>query len=164
MLRTKRDFDHTDMYFAAAYSRVDTRAVDVQYWIDRTFAKFGRHMTYVDPVEFSVIARANKDIDSLIVNDMWKSVVNFEKSTLEKAGMDVYPLQMRFVLFSGDGDYLDTYDAIQDAFGERLELELIVYAWREKLNTVLRRMASEVRYLDDIPDLFLQNEPQRTAP
>lgn len=136
---------NTRLTTATAYAFTSTEARVAQGWLIRMF-------TVLNANGLAFECRDAKDVDSWIMNDIWKSVVAYERHLVSRQLYDL-PFKMRHVLVSGDGGYLRTYRDIRALYGDELDLELIVYSWRGGLNHELERVASEVRYLDDIPGL-----------
>ncbi len=93
--------------------------------------------------------RAIDDIDSMIINDMWSCVVQQEQESI-RGGVLTYPIQMRFVLVSGDGDYLRPVKKMRTQFGDHLELQLYVISWRKSLSAELQEVADQCFFLDDM--------------
>ena len=60
---------------------------------------------------------------------------------------------MKHVLVSGDAGYLRAYRSILDVYGDSIELVLEVYSWKSALSEDMRKFASRIHYLDDIPGL-----------
>ncbi|HYD93487.1 MAG TPA: hypothetical protein VEB18_03515 [Candidatus Paceibacterota bacterium] len=150
----------TDVIHAAAYAKSSSDATGAANWIDRTFKTFGHHLSYVTDSDVTVMARFDKDIDALIINDIWKSTLAHERSVLADKGTP-YPLHVRHVLVSGDGDYHATYQDLLEVYKGQLELEVIVYAWKDSLHSKLAEFATEVHYLEDLgPGLMRPRKPQ----
>jgi hypothetical protein len=98
---------------------------------------------------FEMVVRHMDDIDSMIIEDMWQAVAQREQQSI-RDGVISYPIRMRFILVSGDGDYMRTINKMRQAYGENLELELIVYSWNEKLSECLMLGANTVVPLDKV--------------
>lgn len=105
------------------------------------FQTFGRN------VDMQV--RSGDDIDSLIIEDMWEVVVRHEQESIRNGKIE-YPLRVRFILVSGDSDYLRTIRKMRKAFGENLELEFYVYSWLSQFSGELHDEANGYYYLDDL--------------
>lgn len=99
---------------------------------------------------FETYNRHGQDIDSLIINDIWMSVVKaYEKAQLEFE-LVPSPFVIRHVLVSGDGGYLRAYRSIKAAYGEYVEIDLVVYGWREHTHQDLVKEAALTIFLDDV--------------
>lgn len=93
--------------------------------------------------------RTFDDIDSLIIEDMWRTVAQHGRESIRNGRLH-YPLQVRFVLVSGDSDYLRTIEKMRDAYGEDLELELYVFSWLDHMSGNLQDASNGHYYLDEI--------------
>ena len=100
---------------------------------------------------FNMVVRHIDDVDSMIIEDMWSAVAQREQESIRE-GILSYPIRMRFILVSGDGDYMRTIEKMKETYGENLELELIVYSWNSKLAQVLVDGANRVYPLDNVPN------------
>jgi hypothetical protein len=88
--------------------------------------------------------RVGKDIDSWIMSDIWKAVIQtFERPHVGKR-------RLRCILLSGDGGYLYGLNTIIEKFGAELEIELIVYSWKASLHNRYLEQAAKIEYLDDV--------------
>ena len=100
-----------------------------------------------------------RDIDPLIHGAMWSAVAMHMTEELGESVMLV-PIQHRFILFSGDGEFVDTRDKILESYrdkrtGEmRVELELVVYSWERSLSARLYAAANRIVFLDTMPGIF----------
>jgi hypothetical protein len=86
-----------------------------------------------------------KDVDVHITNDIWRSCAHFTRGISHRR-------ELRHILVSGDGDYLRSYEDIRKEFGDRLDLQLYIYSWRDKCNGRAHAFG-EVHYLDDLPGI-----------
>ncbi len=100
------------------------------------------------------ILRNGRDIDSYLISDIWASVIGYQNALL-KRGQFEFPLRVRHVLVSGDAGYARTYESMRKLYGNDLDLHLTVYAWRGTLGKELKNFANQVRYLDDIPGIWV---------
>ena len=126
-----------------AYAGVTTEAEQVSTWftgLKSSLLKLG----------VNAYGRADKDIDSWIINDIWLSVMKTQIRAIEKTNKLSFPFIMRHVLVSGDGGYLRAYDSLLETMGECVEIDLVVYSWNRSLHPQLRDRASHVVYLDDL--------------
>ncbi len=93
--------------------------------------------------------RTNDDIDSLIIEDMWGVVAQHEQDSIQGGKLE-YPLRVRFVIVSGDSDYLRTIRKLRGIYGSNLELEFIVYSWLSGMSQDLQDAANGYFYLDKV--------------
>lgn len=138
------DLQETKLGHIAAYSQYRQEALQVARIFGTIFRT--RYSTFVQAV-----TRVDKDIDSLIMNDIWQSVVTHQQSTIARLGSLQFPLQVRHIIASGDAGYLRAYEGLRSVYKESLECELIVYSWRGSLSHEYARAANQIHYLDDIP-------------
>ena len=132
----------TDLMLANAYVRTWADRDPLEHWSKQAFKTFGR-------TSFEMKIRTFDDVDSLIIEDMWQTVAKREQESIQN-GQLVYPLQVRFVLVSGDSDYLRTIEKMRATYDNNLELELIVFSWSNSLSDRLQEAANKVIRLDDI--------------
>ncbi|MDO8623796.1 MAG: hypothetical protein Q7R54_00340 [bacterium] len=138
----QEDIPGTLLERVGAYAKTYGDAQSIAHWLERISLTFGQ-------AGFSIIPRYGKDVDSWIMNDIWESVVAHEQKSILNERL-WYPLQIRHILVSGDGGYLRTYKSLWKTFGDHLELELVVYAWRNGLNDELEAFATKVHCLDEM--------------
>ncbi len=145
--RLQLDTRGTQRVFSGAYVRLlDSKERNIAAsWLTRALQQWTND-------GFSFIPQDNKDIDWVLIGDIWRTVV--------KLFLDHRRVRLRIILVSGDGDYARTFFALRELFGENLELELIVYSWAESLSGELRACTDEgnIRLLNDIPELVKERE------
>ncbi len=131
----------TSLLQASAYLKSwgDQESLRAQQGIQQ--AAFGRNI--------DLQYRAIDDIDSMIIDDMWTCVVQHEQESI-RGGVLTYPLQIRFLLVSGDSDYLRSVKNMRKQFGDHLELELYVISWKKSLSAELQAAANKCFFLDDM--------------
>lgn len=137
------DIEGTIPVHAGAYASVhsDSNALaGMLTRLKRQFYKLG----------FDVESRQGKDIDSWIINDIWMSVGKTQQAIIERDEVLHLPFRMRHILVSGDGGYMRAYRSLAQTYEEDLEIELVVYSWRNQLHRDLEARASKVVYLDDL--------------
>ncbi|MBP7741181.1 MAG: hypothetical protein KA104_00625 [Candidatus Pacebacteria bacterium] len=146
------DLQDTNIRYTAVYSQYKREA-------DVVASLIGPVMRTRLPTYVEAVTRTDKDIDSLIMNDIWQSVVGHQQSTIVRSGRLQFPLQIRHILVSGDAGYLRAYKGLAQVYGDYLQRELIVYSWRDSLNHEFATVANQIHFLDDIPGLVQSNEP-----
>lgn len=105
---------------------------------------------------FQLTAPWKKDIDSLIVSEMW--------SVADEAVLHNYT-ELNIVIVSGDHIFANTVRKLQEQYRDRLKIKLYVYAWHDSLSKDLIQTAgkSNVFPLETIRDLVRtkarNNEP-----
>jgi hypothetical protein len=97
---------------------------------------------------------------------MWKAVVGYEQE-ISRTDTSVYPLQVRIILVGGDGGYLETIEDLLETYNKhepRLDLDIVVYAWKNTLHSAYRALAAEhratLRNLDDIQGFSLHKKKE----
>jgi uncharacterized LabA/DUF88 family protein len=132
---------------ACAYAKSHSEAQTAQGWLERMLM-----VLHVNGIDIAMCG--DKDIDPILMSDIWESVTLYVEHQRSYEVAE-FPLQMRHVLVSGDGDYLRAYRGMYKAYDpDDLELELVVYAWRDHVHSDLLKVARRVYYLDDIPNLL----------
>lgn len=111
-------------------------------WPRRLLSSFGR-------TSFTSKIRIGDDIDSLIVNDMWSIAATWMMESTQE-GLSSFPMRLRYVLVSGDSDYLHTIKDMRSAYGQNIEIELIVYSWMKSLSSELMDAADRCIYLEEV--------------
>jgi hypothetical protein len=104
----------------------------------------------LQPPGFDLVVRREKDIDSLIINDMWHTTVRVEQETIRTHDKLLYPFRIRHVLVSGDGGFVRAFEAIKSVYGDHAELELVVYSWERALSYKLSRAAHRFYNLEAV--------------
>lgn len=145
------DLQDTAMRYMAVYSQ-NKRDAEIAASLVGPVMRTRSH-TYVQAV-----TRTDKDIDSLMMNDIWQSVVQHQQSSIARSGRLQFPLKVRHILVSGDAGYLRAYRGLDKVYGENLERELIVYSWRDRLSHEFASVANRIHFLDDIPGLVRSEE------
>ena len=142
-------FQDTTLVYAGAYVTTRQKWHNMGGWISRM-------QQTLKGCGYETAMRYGSDIDSWIINDMWKSIFRYQQHLIAEEGKLSFPLRMRYVLISGDRGYLRFFDSINEELTrEGVELELIVYSWRDSLSEALTRYAHEIYYLDDIADILV---------
>lgn len=143
------DLRNTDVIHAGAYARNRDRATLVSGWIERTFKRFAENLSYATALsEVWVTARHDRDVDSLIINDLWSVVAHHKEFMHKRHGAMNGKLQVRILLVSGDNDYESTLNDLRRIYEEHIEFEIVVYSWEESLGGKLASLADKVRFLE----------------
>lgn len=88
----------------------------------------------------------SKDVDTLIVNDIWRSFAHFSRQGAR---------QVRHVLMSGDRDFARTYMHARAEYPD-MRIQLIICSWSSNCSPAYARMeGTDILFLDDIPGLVL---------
>lgn len=115
-----------------------------------TLNSFNQLRLIIKDAGFGVYERIGKDIDSWIMNDIWMSINRVQIELIAEQGCLTLPLSIKHILLSGDGGYLRSYHSLYDTFGNDIDIELVVYSWKDLLHGDLEKYASKVVYLDDL--------------
>jgi hypothetical protein len=157
MLRND-DLRGTDFVYGGVYDTGREEAEEIAARIMRTFSEFGDLLTTVDTADIELVARESKDIDSHLMTDIMAVIgKQGERLLFERHERGANIIQVRHILVSGDGDYLDAYRSAFDTYDgnpRSLELEVIVYAWKGKLNPQLAQFATKIYALEDVPRFY----------
>lgn len=87
-----------------------------------------------------------KSIDILIGSDMWDQTISVVASQSYA--------KIRFILVSGDADFVWPIERIRKRFGSAIKIELFVVAWNGSLGNGLRAEADRVVMLDNVPRIL----------
>lgn len=132
----------TELMLANAYVSNWSDRSHLIEWTKTAFKVFGRS-------SYQMKVRTFDDVDSLIIEDMWQVIAQREQESIRE-GVLTYPLRIRFILVTGDGDYARTISKMRETYGSNLELELIVYSWANCLSGRLEALANSVVQLESI--------------
>src|SRR3989344_9027743 len=92
------------------------------------------------------VVSSDKDIDALIVGDIWESLVKL--SQMQYAGGRPFPHEATVLLAGGDGGYVRAIRQIRRTFGDLLDLRVHTFSWRARLSGKLSFESQFVRKLD----------------
>lgn len=144
----EKELAGTKLIHAGAYSGVWSSPSERQaHYLDSLGKEFGRQ-------GFEFHTREAKDIDSWIVNDLWMSVARTQELTIREKEVLIYPLRLKHILVSGDGGYLRAYRSLKKVYEQDLEIEVVVFAWRNGVNQAFHELPARIVYLDDIDELI----------
>lgn len=127
------------------------------YGVQQTVVQnFNQAFAAIGQAGFTLLTKYGKDVDSDITREIFLGVLEHQQRSIID-GVLWLPLQVQHVLVSGDGDFARTYAMLKRAYGDDLELDLIVYAWRDSLHGAYTQLAQRglnvtIHYLDDIPN------------
>jgi len=111
--------------WASAYTREHGSEEVVERWKESALKYWANH-------GYQLHTYRKKDIDSLIVGDLWRSAA---------LAAEANATDLHLVLVSGDGLFADTVKKIREQYQDRLRIKLNVYSWMPSLSWKLKAEA-----------------------
>lgn len=110
-----------------------------------------RYRSEMRAAGFEVCTQQDKDVDSFIVNAMWKDIYTLcaFNSFLGRLVSRRLPKKVHFFLVSGDGGYLTVVKDIQKTFPS-MKIVLHVITWKAGMSQVYKKHGVPIRYLDNV--------------
>jgi hypothetical protein len=116
--------------------------------------------------KFNVV-RSDQDIGKRIIIDMHLVLLRQLKRALQLAGFGksedaevriTLPLKCRFILVSGDAQYISAFKDLKEFESDILSFELDVWAWKGNLDSGLEKYATRTFPLDKFLGTFLESQ------
>jgi hypothetical protein len=91
-----------------------------------------------------------KDVDAWVASDLWFLAL--------KAAEDPDVKKLRILLVASDGDFARGLGHIRTWFSKTHEIEIVVFAWTDKLSRDLANEADTIIRLEEVPNLSRQKK------
>ena len=132
-------------YIGTAYLSIQGRRKSDHDYVQEVFKKvLTKHRK-----DLTVTVLYEKDIDSMIVNDMWQHFL--ELAQMQYRLGKPFSSEVTFLLAGGDGVYASPVRSIRQTFHDtrNLFLRLHTFSWKNSLSHKLTRASDYFEYLED---------------
>jgi|GEM_PF-4665543 len=138
-------------YIGTAYMSVQSRRKSDHDYVQEIFKKaLATHRN-----DLMVTVRYEKDIDSMIVNDMWQHF--HELVQMQYRSGKPFSSEVTFLLAGGDGVYASPVKSIRQTFPDTRSqmLRLHTFSWKNSLSHELTCVSDYFEYLEDGESIVL---------
>lgn len=112
---------------------------------------------FVTPASLSASNTSRKDVDHLIINNMWRLTTrlafNYARGISQNSSGEPRTGIIDIVLVSGDGDYYQTFlDIAENLERFHMQVNFHIIGWRETIHQTYRRspLVKSITHLDDL--------------